>query len=158
MYNMSRKLVCSACLNSKRKKKKKEEEEKEKEKKKKKGEKYRYFPSRIFPSRINRSIVSRPRIFVQHVFRKTRNAGEKRRSIKGFLSSRFLSTFSVTNSGTRLKNHKKNRADTKTSCGEPRVFESHFCFTCALLQCLSLAVGVTAKQFPTNQLTTQYKS
>ena len=32
---MSRKLVCSACLNSKRKKKKKEEEEKEKEKKKK---------------------------------------------------------------------------------------------------------------------------
>ena len=150
--------MCSACLNSKRKKKKKEEEEKEKEKKKKKGEKYRYFPSRIFPSRINRSIVSRPRIFVQHVFRKTRNAGEKRRSIKGFLSSRFLSTFSVTNSGTRLKNHKKNRADTKTSCGEPRVFESHFCFTCALLQCLSLAVGVTAKQFPTNQLTTQYKS
>ena len=144
--------MCSACLNSKRKKKKKEEEEK------KKGEKYRYFPSRIFPSRINRSIVSRPRIFVQHVFRKTRNAGEKRRSIKGFLSSRFLSTFSVTNSGTRLKNHKKNRADTKTSCGEPRVFESHFCFTCALLQCLSLAVGVTAKQFPTNQLTTQYKS
>ena len=122
---MSRKLVCSACLNSKRKKKKKEEEEKEKEKKKKKGEKYRYFPSRIFPSRINRSIVSRPRIFVQHVFRKTRNAGEKRRSIKGFLSSRFLSTFSVTNSGTRLKNHKKNRADTKTSCGEPRVFDTN---------------------------------
>lgn len=52
----------------------------------------------------------------------------------------------------RTTKRRSRGVDTKTFCGEPRVFDTNqrFCLSCALLPCFLR--GVTAKQFPLTNL------